>query len=104
MYSHLSRQPEAFLNLELLELVYILSWLISGPHLIMEALIRLHRWVLTILIRFYLIAILLITGHRINLTFLRERWLITLPLTMDSGRGTQELAMQSQSRVPQDHL
>jgi hypothetical protein len=77
MYGHLKRQTEAFLNLELLDLVYILSWLISG-HLIMEALIRHRRWVLTIIIRFYPIPILLITRHIVNVTFLRERLLITL--------------------------
>uniref|UniRef100_A0A0A9BKW5 Uncharacterized protein n=1 Tax=Arundo donax TaxID=35708 RepID=A0A0A9BKW5_ARUDO len=79
MYSHLSRLPEAFPSLELQELAYTLIWLISDPPLIMEALIRPHRWLLTILISHYLITVLLVTRHIINVAFLRQRCLITLP-------------------------
>jgi hypothetical protein len=103
LYSHPSRPLEALLSLELEELACILMWLTSDPHphLIMEALTRLHT---IILVGHYLITILLIIRHAINIPFPRQRCPITLPWRTILRREFLELAMQSQNRVSQGHL
>jgi hypothetical protein len=68
----------------------------------MEAPIMLHRWVLIILIRLYLISVLI--TELIRIAFLRQSCLITLPWVMVSRREHQGLAMQGQNIVFLGHL